>query len=192
MVCKGGSGGKGNYKRDFTLPAEKGEEKYLDLDYRIPNDVAILGLVNSGKTSLFNALTGQSSKVAGYPFTTTSCFWSNCEYEFERFVVLDNPPFKISKNLQNLAENDFLKHIFRSKILLLLSENKDSCMGDFKAIEREISLYDKSLLDNKKIFYLLTKVDTIDKKKKDKILPVSANNPESIEALKRKITDNLK
>lgn len=191
LACKGGRGGKGSYKRDFTLPAEDGREKYLDLDYRIPNDVAILGLANSGKTSLFNALTGQNSKVAGYPFTTTACFWANSEYEFKRFVVLDNPPFKISKTGENLAENDFLKHIFRSKILLLLSDNKDSCAEDFKAIEREISLYGKPLTENKKIFYLLTKVDTIEKKKKGGILPVSANNPESIESLKRKIIDNL-
>ena len=191
LVCKGGKGGKGSYKQDYTLPPEEGEEKYLTLDYRIPNDIAILGFANSGKTSLFNALTGQNSKVADYPFTTASCFWASGEHEFKLFKALDTPPLRKSKDLKNLAENSFLRHIFRSKILLLLSENVTSAAQDFKAMEREISLFDKLLLSNKKIFYLLSKVDTIDKKK-GKILKVSSNNPESIRLIKEKIINNLK
>ena len=73
LICHGGAGGKGNYKRDYNIPAQEGQAKEVVLDYRIPNDVAILGFPNSGKTSLFNILTGHNYKVAHYPFTTTSC-----------------------------------------------------------------------------------------------------------------------
>lgn len=192
LACKGGRGGKGNYKRAYLIPAQGSREKEITLDYHIPNDVAILGFANSGKTSLFNALTGQKRKVAEYAFTTTSCFWANSDYEFERFVVLDTPPFKKSKDSSNLTENTFLRHIFRSKILLLLSDTA-SFEDDFKSLEKEISLFDSSLLEAKKIFYLLTKVDTIDKKNtKRKIWVISINKPKIIEGLKEKILKNLK
>ena len=192
LICEGGKGGKGNYKRDYSLPAQGSREKEVTLDYRIPNDVAILGFANSGKTSLFNALTEQDRKVAEYAFTTTSCFWANSDHEFERFVVLDNPPFKKSKNPSQLAENIFLRHIFRSKILLLLSD-RVLFEEDYKGLKKEISLASSSLLKTKKIFYLLSKVDTIDRKKINKrFLTVSINQPETIEALKEKISKELK
>ncbi len=191
LICKGGRGGKGNYKRDYLVPAQGFQEKEVTLDYRIPNDVAILGFANSGKTSLFNALTGQERKVAEYAFTTTTCFWANSDYEFERFVVLDNPPFKKSRDSLHLAENKFLRHIFRSKILLLLSD-KLSAEEDYKELKKEVSLFEESLLETKKIFYLLTKIDTIDRKKAKKgFLAMSINKPKTVEVLKKKISKSL-
>lgn len=191
LVCRGGRGGKGNYKRDYLIPAQGFQEKEVTLDYRIPNDVAILGFANSGKTSLFNALTGQERKVAEYAFTTTSCFWANSDHEFERFVVLDTPPFKKSKDPLHPAENIFLRHIFRSKILLLLSD-KASAEEDYKGLEKEISLFDSSFPKTKIFFYLLAKIDTIDRKKaKRGILTISMDKPETIEALKEKISKSL-
>ena len=191
LVCRGGEGGKGNYKSNYPLPAKEGQERQVTLDYRIPNDVAILGFANSGKTSLFNALTGQNSKVAHYPFTTTSCFWANCEYEFKRFSILDTPPFKKSKDSSNLGQNYFLRHIFRSKILLLLSDKASGADEDFKDLKKEISLVQPSLIKGKKIFYLLSKVDTIDKEARGKNLRFSVKDPESIEKLKKKIAKSL-
>ncbi|MCK4912560.1 MAG: 50S ribosome-binding GTPase [Candidatus Omnitrophica bacterium] len=191
LACRGGRGGRGNSKH-APIPAEGSQEKEVNLDYRIPNDVAVLGLGNSGKTSLFNALTGQSRKVAEYAFTTTSCFWANSDCGFERFVILDTPPFKKSKDFQRLAENVFLRHIFRSKILLLLKD-ETSKQDDFLSLEKEIAGFDESLLKTKKIFYLLTKVDTIDNKKTRKeVLKISINNSEAIEKLKKKIVKGLK
>lgn len=191
LACKGGRGGRGNSKHT-PIPAEGSKEKEVTLDYRIPNDVAILGFSNSGKTSLFNALTGQNRKVAEYAFTTTSCFWANSDYGFQRFVVLDTPPFKKSKGSLHLAENAFLRHIFRSKILLLLKD-KISDQDDFSGLEQEISGFDQSLIKMKKIFYLLAKVDTIDNKKiQRKALKISINKPDTIEDLKAKIAKELK
>jgi len=191
LACKGGRGGKGNSKH-APAPAEGRQEKEVTLDYRIPNDVAILGFGNSGKTSLFNALTGQNRKVAEYSFTTTSCFWANSDYGFERFVILDTPPFKKSKETQGLVENAFLRHIFRSKILLFLKDEMSS-PDAFLGLEQEIKRFDSSLLKEKNFFYLLAKVDTIDNKKIEKgVLTVSTNKLETIENLKKKISKKLK
>jgi GTP-binding protein len=77
-VARGGEGGVGN--RAFrssthqaprtTVPGGAGEEAWLTLELRLPIDVAIVGLPNSGKSALLAALTGASAVVAPYPQST--------------------------------------------------------------------------------------------------------------------------
>ena len=77
-VARGGEGGVGN--RAFrssthqaprtTVPGGAGEEAWLTLELRLPIDVAIVGLPNSGKSALLAALTGASAVVAAYPQST--------------------------------------------------------------------------------------------------------------------------
>jgi len=192
LACRGGKAGKGSHKRNFTFPAQDGEQRSFDLDYRIPGEVAILGFANSGKTTLFNALTDQNRKVAEYPFTTTSCLWAKSEYEFKEFTVLDTPPFKKTKDLKGLSENSFLRHIFRSKIILFLSNNFGDLDSDFKEIKMEIDLYDPHLLKAKKIFYLLNKIDTIDKRRfTQEIIVLSPKENKDITQLKQIIIEAL-
>jgi len=193
LICRGGREGKGNYKRDYTLEPQGGVSCEAVLDYRIPNDVVILGFANSGKTSLFNILTGQNYKVADYPFTTSSCIWSKGEYDFRNFTVLDTPPFKKRKDDAQHIENAFLHHIFRSKILIFLSDDCIDFKRDFSDLEKEILLYNPDILNNKKIFYLLNKIDKIDKAiRNPKITPISAKEGIGIEELKKRIVENLK
>ncbi|MDD4955776.1 MAG: 50S ribosome-binding GTPase [Candidatus Omnitrophica bacterium] len=212
LICRGGAGGKGNFKKLYSLPASPGEEKEVILYYCIPNDVAIAGFANNGKTSLFNKLTGKNYAVADYPFTTKSCVWAPVEFdtfdkpsinperaqrvervEFRKFTIMDTPPVK--KNIKNIyLENSFLKHLFRSKIILFVSDNPDTCKDEYAALKKEISSFDKRLICGKKIFHLLNKIDKIDKNIPDfkGILPVSAFTSAGIEELKKKIVKTLK
>ncbi|MDD4183228.1 MAG: 50S ribosome-binding GTPase [Candidatus Omnitrophica bacterium] len=193
LICNGGAGGKGNFKKLYNLPAQNGEEKEVILYYCIPNDVAIAGFANNGKTSLFNKLTGKSYTVADYPFTTRACVWAPVELEFRKFTIMDTPPVK--KNVKNIYhENSFLKHLFRSKIILLVSDSPDSLKDEYAALKKEISSFDKLLLRGKKIFYLLNKVDKMDKNALDfkGIIPVSTVDGTGIEELKKKIIRALK
>ncbi len=188
LICRGGGGGKGNYKRDYTIPAQPGEEKEVILDYRILNEVALVGFANSGKTSLFNLLTGHNYKVAHYPFTTTSCIWAKSEYDFHQFRVLDTPAVKKSKDNKETPENRFLRHILRSKIIILISDDQDNHKNQYADLKKEIESFDKSLLKGKKIFYLLNKIDKIDKTIKERsLIAVSAKEKTGIEHLKKKI-----
>ena len=200
LICRGGRGGKGNNKRSYCLPPQEGEAKEIVLDYRIPNEVAILGFANSGKTSIFNSLTGQKAKVASYPFTTTSCFWSEIEHEFKKFTVLDTPSIKEAKPGLKYTENAFLRHIFRSRLIILISDNCLGFKNDFLRLKNEISLFDSGLLKEKIFFYLLAKVDKIDKEniqKKNSLqnpqeaYAVSVKEFQGIDKLKKLIFDNL-
>jgi len=77
-VARGGEGGVGN--RAFrsstqqaprtTTPGRSGEEAWLTLELRLPVDVAIVGLPNSGKSAVLAALTGAGGVVAAYPHST--------------------------------------------------------------------------------------------------------------------------
>lgn len=192
ILCRGGSGGLGNFKRNYTTSPQDGQEKEVILDYRIPNQVAILGFANSGKTTIFNALTGQNQKVADYPFTTLSCVWAPVDYEFKRFVILDMPPLTRIKKPSQQTKNDFLSQILRSQIILFVSEATADYKSDFKDILAEINRYDANLMDGKKIFYLLAKIDTIDTKVKDnKIMLLAAKQNQGLEELKAAIIEEL-
>jgi GTP-binding protein len=77
-VARGGSGGVGN--RAFrsstrqapriTIPGSAGEQAWLTLELRLPVDVALVGLPNSGKSAVLTALTGAAAVVAPYPHST--------------------------------------------------------------------------------------------------------------------------
>ncbi|MBU1112363.1 MAG: 50S ribosome-binding GTPase [Candidatus Omnitrophica bacterium] len=194
LLCRGGQGGLGTFKRDYTVPPEPGQEREVVLDYRIINDLAILGFANSGKTTLFNALTGQSQKVADYPFTTTSCMWAPAEFDCRRPVVLDTPPLSRLKKDSLQVKNAFLNHILRSQAVILLAADQPTYQSDFKAMIKIIEDYDRSLLEGKKIIglardknaygvYLSAKIDTIGKKTATKSL--------DLEAVKKKLVKLL-
>jgi GTP-binding protein len=78
VVARGGNGGVGN--RVFrsstrqapreTVPGGSGEAAWLTLELRLPIEVAIVGLPNSGKSSVLVALTGATAAVAPYPQST--------------------------------------------------------------------------------------------------------------------------
>ena len=192
LICQGGREGKGNNKKEYILEAAAGEEKTVVFDYRIPNDVAIIGFPNSGKTSLLNVLCNKDRKVAEYPFTTSSCFWAESEQGFKAFTVLDAPPIKRTKE-KDISSNSFLRHIFRSKIVILLTDNFYEPGSVFSSLCEEISLYDPLLTKGKKFFYLLNKIDKIDKIKiSEDIFVISAKEGVGIEELKSKIISTLK
>lgn len=191
LACKGGQGGKGNNRKLYTLEAEPAQEREIILDYYIPNDVAIVGLPNSGKTSLLNKLTGKNYKVADYPFTTTSCVWCKVAWDELDCTFLDTPPLKKDEILN---QDSFIKHLARSRIVLFLSDNPESFNEDMESIKKTILSFDKKILKGKKIFHLLTKIDTIDASnlKEDKnIIKISVNDEVGIEKLKKSIVKVL-
>lgn len=99
-VAQGGEGGIGN--RAFrssrhqapreTVPGTPGEETWLTLELRLPVDVALVGLPNSGKSALLHALTGASAHVAPYPHSTTDPAFGPLEDEGGHlFLAADLP-----------------------------------------------------------------------------------------------------
>jgi GTP-binding protein len=100
QVARGGDGGAGN--RTFrsstrqtpreTTPGGDGESAWLSLELRLPVAVAIVGLPNSGKSAVLNALTGARAEVAPYPWSTREPSFGPLRDDEERIhTVVDLP-----------------------------------------------------------------------------------------------------
>jgi len=56
-----------------------------------PRKIAIVGLPNTGKSQIFNNLTGQYTLVANYPLTTVKTERTTCRINGEVYEVIDTP-----------------------------------------------------------------------------------------------------
>lgn len=206
LIAKGGLGGRGNFEfrsssnttPEYAQPGLPGQERSLHLTLKFLADFGLIGLPNSGKSSLINELTASKSKVANYPFTTLEAVLG----------VMDVPPSarqgKIIADIPGLIEGagegkglgfKFLKHIEKVTVILhTISCESENPLKDYEVVKDELKKYNPELLKKEEII-LLTKSDLLDKsdldkkikqlsKLKKKIIPVSIYNFESIEKLK--------
>ncbi len=99
-VARGGEGGAGNWAfRSSThqapresVPGTPGDVTWLTLELRMSVDVAIVGLPNSGKSSLLHALTGATVVVAAYPRSTKEPAFGPIEDDYgHQFLLVDLP-----------------------------------------------------------------------------------------------------
>jgi len=123
-VARGGEGGIGN--RAFrssthrapreTVPGRSGEESWLSLELRLPVDVALVGLPNSGKSALLRALTGSAAAIAPYPHTTTEPELGPLEDEAGRLYLLADLPGLSADGTPRRGAH--LEQLERARILL--------------------------------------------------------------------------
>ena len=154
-LCKGGRGGLGNRNfatstrqtPRFAQPGEEGsgEGEYL-FELRIIAEVGLVGYPNAGKSTLLTAISHARPKVAAYQFTTLHPQIGIVEYaDFFRLTVCDIPGL-IEGAHQNVGlGHEFLRHIERCKILVLLLDmagtDGRNPWDDYKNVLNELELY---------------------------------------------------
>lgn len=174
LVLRGGTGGLGN--QNFKSATNRTPKQYtkgglgefatFDIELKLIADVGIIGLPNAGKSSLLNALTRASVKVADYAFTTLE---PNLGVYY-KYVLADIPGLIEGASEGKGLGHKFLRHITRTKMLVhLVSAENEDVAETYKVIRNELSKYDKTLLDRKEIV-VLSKIDTVDEKTKEKML----------------------
>lgn len=208
LICKGGIGGRGNAelksaRRTTPMYAQKGipgQERDLSVILKLIADFGLIGLPNSGKSSLLNELTAASAKVANYPFTTLEpnlgVLDPSTSSGRSGRVIADIPGL-----IEGAAEGKglgikFLKHIEKVGLLLhCVAVDSEDALENYKAVIEEMKKYNTELLEKKEVI-LLTKSDLVEKDKlegtikllkkfKRQILPVSIYDFGSIEDLKK-------
>lgn len=203
VVAKGGEGGKGNIHSQVPTQGEKGERKSILLELKFIADVGIVGVPNSGKSTLLAQISQAKPKVAPYPFTTKSPILGIVGYDDFSFVVADIPGIIEDAHKGKGLGLEFLRHIERTRILIHLidmsQEAKQAPVKDYYMINKELKLYSKGLLDKPQIV-VANKMDLAHSGENLKVfketigvevIPISAQKKYNLEAVVDAIRSKL-
>lgn len=165
LVLHGGKGGLGNnnFKNsirrapEIATPGKRGEFATFEIELQLIADVGLVGFPNAGKSSLLNALTNATSKVASYAFTTLE---PNLGDYFGN-VIADIPGLIEGASEGKGLGHNFLRHIERTRILahLISAENVDVAEA-YRTIRAELGAFNEELLQKEEIV-ILSKVDMV-------------------------------
>jgi GTP-binding protein len=210
-ICRGGRGGHGNayFKNSKNrIPAlyelgDKGEVRSITLKLRFLADVGIVGLPNAGKSTLITAISHAHPKIANYPFTTLNPVLGTVKYDEKTLTFADIPGLIEDASVGKGLGHDFLKHIERCHVLILLlslsSNDTDDIIRDYQVLYQELKQYSKKLI-KKPILIVGNKIDEdgadlnqekLAKFLKQKVLVVSAKLQQNTDALIAEIFTNF-
>jgi GTP-binding protein len=171
LILAGGRGGHGN--AHFTSSAnraprlaergEPGEELWLELELKLIADVGIVGVPNSGKSTLLSVVSSAKPKIADYPFTTLQPNLGVVELDDYETMVLADIPGLIEGAAQGVGlGHDFLRHVERTRVLIhLLDGAAAEPLEDWAMINQELALYDTRLEERPQLV-VLNKMDLLD------------------------------
>jgi GTP-binding protein len=171
IIAKGGRGGQGNTKFATARtqaprraqPGEPGQELDLRLELKLIADVGLVGLPNSGKSTLISRVSNARPKIADYPFTTKVPGLGLVRGPDGRDFVMADIPGLIEGAHDGAGMGDlFLRHIERTRILLHLIDpsplDEPSAIERFKVIMSELASYSYEV-SHRPMIVVITKMD---------------------------------
>ena len=101
--------------------------------------IGLIGLPNSGKSSLLNELTNAQAKIGSYPFTTLEPNLGVMKIGQTKQMIADIPGIIEGASLGKGLGIKFLKHIEKVETLLhcISCESADP-LGDYKTVRKEL------------------------------------------------------
>jgi len=167
LAAGGGRGGRGNARflsnrrraPAFAEQGEKGEERWLDLELKLLADVALVGLPNSGKSTLISRISAARPKVAAYPFTTLEPHLGVVRVgrtgDETEFVVADVPGLVEGAAEGRGLGHRFLRHVERARALVVLLDlapaDGISASEQERILLSELRRYRPELLDRPRL-----------------------------------------
>lgn len=128
IVASGGRGGRGNaafvgYSNrlpNFAEQGEYGEERWISLELRLLADAALVGMPNTGKSTLISRVSRAKPKIADYPFTTLEPCLGVVSIDDKEFVLADIPGLIEGASDGKGLGDRFLRHVERCRAILLM------------------------------------------------------------------------
>jgi len=164
VVAGGGLGGRGNASfmtstRQAPRHAQdglKGQERFLTLELKLLADIGLVGLPNSGKSTLVSRVSAARPKIAEYPFTTLNPCLGVINYkEDNTFIVADIPGLIEGAHQGTGLGTKFLRHIERTRILIHLIDGSTTPplnpVQSFETINNELKLYNPALAEKPRV-----------------------------------------
>ncbi len=150
LLLEGGRGGKGNSNGRESTQGQKGGQIDLEITTRILADVFLVGLPNSGKSSLLNRLTRAQVPVEIYPFSTREPrLGVFAVSDYEALKLCEMPSLYRGSSENKGLGNHFLRHLEAAKLLLLvldpLSEFAPSLKEGLEILKEELSVFSPEL-----------------------------------------------
>jgi len=170
ILAKGGRGGKGNSNfatstnqtPRYAQHGRPGEENYVVFELKLIADVGLVGFPNAGKSTLISKVSAARPKIADYPFTTLKPNLGIVQYrDFSSFAIADIPGIIEGAHLGKGLGHEFLKHIERTELLLILIDStSENIKKDYDILLKELNNYSKLLFKKKKIIGI-SKIDLL-------------------------------
>jgi len=211
VLANGGIYGLGNVRfksstnrapRKKTKGAE-GESFWIWLQLKVIADIGIVGMPNSGKSSLLSKLTAARPKIADYPFTTINPNLGVTNYDDKEITLADIPGI-IEGAHEGIGLGDkFLRHIERCKSLLhLIDITDENPLENYFKVRKELSKYSKKLIKKNEIIVfnkidiieenkINKKIDMLKKKLNKKIYAISTLKKESLINIKKILINHV-
>ena len=176
IVVEGGKGGLGNWNFKsptnqtprYAQPGISGVEKKLTIELKVLADVGLVGLPNSGKSTLLSVLTDAKPKIANYEFTTLKPNLGIVKHrDYNTFVISDIPGIIEGASKGKGLGHHFLRHIERNSILVvLISVESENVKKTYDILIKELKTYNSELMDKEKLL-VISKCDLIETKDLD-------------------------
>lgn len=170
VVARGGRGGRGNAAFATSVNraprkrerGEAGECRQVVLEVKLIADVGIVGKPNAGKSTLLRRLTKARPRVGKYPFTTLAPTLGVLALGENSVVLADIPGLIEGAHKGRGLGHDFLRHIERTRVLLLLIDGTSPTVcDDLGALSRELALYSEALAAKPRMI-VINKLDLLD------------------------------
>jgi len=204
-IALGGKGGMGNVRFKSSVnraprkktDGDKGENFWIWLQLKVIADIGIIGMPNSGKSSLLSVLTSAKPKIASYPFTTINPNLGVVNYSNKEITLADIPGL-IEGAHEGIGLGDkFLRHIERCKnILHLIDITNDNLLENYSKARKELFKYSSNLKKKREIIVfnkidmvneeeIVNKINIFSKKMKKKIYTISALKHKGLHTIKK-------
>ena len=211
IIANGGKKGLGNVRfKSSTNRAPrkktegtKGESYWIWLQLKVIADIGIVGIPNSGKSSLLSVLTKAKPKIANYPFTTINPNLGVTSYNNKEVTIADIPGL-IEGAHEGIGLGDkFLRHIERCKSLVHLIDITDkNILENYLKIRKELLKYSEKLLKKKEIIVfnkidilnsneIEDKISSFKKKIKKPVYKISVAHNKGLTSIKKLMVNNV-
>lgn len=133
IVVEGGHGGSGNQGGKEATKGTPGGILDLELSVKLFAEVFLVGLPNSGKSTLLNKLTGSRVKEESYPFSTRVPELGVLPVGVdERVTICELPSVYNASHEGRGVGADFLKHLDGAKLILFVVDPVSQFAGSLK------------------------------------------------------------